>query len=69
MSGYKHTLEVVLRAEFVDLDEEVDHGRFLPKFKGKGRVRIVEISSGKFREWSGPDGRESQRVITTLCGV
>ena len=51
MSGYKHTLEVVFRAQLVDLDEEVDHDKFLPRFKEKGRVKIVEISSGKFREW------------------
>ena len=50
-SGYKYTLEVVFRAQFVDLEEEVDHDKILPKFKKKGRVRVVEISSGKFREW------------------
>lgn len=33
----------------MDLEEEVE--KFLPKFKKKGRDRIVEISSGKFREW------------------
>ena len=51
-SGYKHTLEVVFRAEFFNLNEEVDHDKFLPKFKRRGRVRIVEISSGGFREWA-----------------
>ena len=50
-SGYTHTLEVKFRAQFVDLEEEVDHEEFLPKFKKKGRVSIVEVSSGKFREW------------------
>ena len=50
-SGYRHTLELGFRAEFVDLDEEVDHQEFMPKFKEKGRVRIVEVSSRKFREW------------------
>ena len=51
MSGNKHTLEVEFRAQFVNLDEEEDHDKFLPKFKKKGRVRIVEIASGKIREW------------------
>ena len=49
--GYKHTLEVEFRAQLVNLDEEVDHDKFLPKFKEKGRVRVVEISSRRFREW------------------
>jgi hypothetical protein len=51
VSGCKHTLEVEFRAQFADLDEEVDYDGFLPKFKEKGRVRIVETSSGKRREW------------------
>jgi len=51
MSGYKDTLEVEFRAEFVDLGEKVNHEEFLPKFKERGRVRIVETSSGEFREW------------------
>lgn len=45
MSGYKHTLEVEFRTPIVELDEEVRHEKFLPKFKEKGRVRIMrEIS-------------------------
>jgi len=44
MSGYKHTLEVELRAQFVDPDGEGDYDGFLQKFKEKGRGKIVEIS-------------------------
>lgn len=50
-SGYKHTLEVELRADIVNIRGEVTHEKFLPKFKKKGRVRIVEISSGTVQEW------------------
>ena len=50
--GHKGTLEVVFQAVFVDLEnKKVNHERILPKFKEKGRVRIVETSSGNFREW------------------
>lgn len=51
-SGYKNTLEVELRAERVRVSEEVTHERFLPRFKKKGRVRIVETLSGAVRGWS-----------------
>lgn len=51
MSGCRHTLELEFRAEFVELDGKVYHKEFLPRFKEKGRVRIVEISSGRFWEW------------------
>lgn len=50
-SGYKHTLEVEFRANVVHMSNEARHKKFLPKFKEQGRVRIVEISSGKVREW------------------
>jgi hypothetical protein len=42
---------VELRAKFVAISGEVSHEKFLPKFKKKGRVRIVEISSGTVQEW------------------
>lgn len=51
LSGYRHTLELEFRVESVNLDEEECHKRFLPKFKEKGLVRVVEITSGRFREW------------------
>lgn len=46
-SRCKHTLEVEFRADTVDLGEELHHDKFLPKFKEKGRIKIVEVSSGK----------------------
>ena len=48
--GYKRKLEVEFRAPIVAVPE-IYHKWFLPKFKKKGRVRIVEGSSGKVWEW------------------
>jgi hypothetical protein len=42
VSGYENTLEVEIRAILVEPDEGVDHEKFLPKFKAKGRARVVE---------------------------
>lgn len=50
-SGYKNTMEVELRAETVTIDSKAYYKEFLPKFQEKGRVRIVETSSGTVREW------------------
>ena len=49
--GYKHTLEVEFLAYYVELDEEMDHVMFPPKFKEKGRIGTVEDLSGSFRGW------------------
>lgn len=46
MTGYKHTLEVELRAEFVEMCRDPEE--IMPKFKRKGRVRVTEIPSGRF---------------------
>ncbi|KAF9645177.1 hypothetical protein BDM02DRAFT_3120599 [Thelephora ganbajun] len=43
VSGYEHTLELELQADSVELGGE----DFLPKFKEKGLVRIIEVSSGR----------------------
>jgi hypothetical protein len=51
VSGYVNTLEVEFLANIVGPEEEADHERILPKFKEKGRVRVVEISSDRFQEW------------------
>lgn len=53
-SGYKNTLEVELRGDKVSTGGEVSHGEFLPKFKKKGRVRIVRNVSGIASEGSNP---------------
>jgi hypothetical protein len=50
-SGYANTLEVEFRAVFVEPGEGMHHEKFLPKFKEKERVRVVEVSSGRFLEW------------------
>ena len=50
-SGLKHTLEVEFQLTSAEFGEEVYHGDFLPMFKEKGRVRMVNIFSGKVREW------------------
>ena len=51
MSGTKHTLEVKFRTGVVKFDGE-EHSEFLPKFKEKGRVKIVSILTGETWEWS-----------------
>ena len=49
--GHKYILEVEFQADIVDLGGEAHHETFLPMFKEKGRVRVVEVSSGRCREW------------------
>lgn len=49
-SGNKNTLEVELQADTAEADEEGRHEKFLPKFREKGRVRIVDVSSGRLWE-------------------
>lgn len=49
-SGNKQTLEVELRTGCMVLDPLVDYGGFLPKFREKGRVRVVDRSSGQVLE-------------------
>ena len=49
--GYKHTLEVEFRANCVELGGEMRQENFLPKFREKGRVRVVEDLTGRFWEW------------------
>jgi len=52
VAGYKHTLAVEFRTKCAkELEGKVTHGKFLPKFKEKGQVRVVEVSSGKDRVW------------------
>ena len=46
-----YTLELEFRVESANFGGEECHERFLPKFKEKGLVRVVEIASGRFREW------------------
>ena len=50
-SGNKHTLEAELQIRIEEFDEEGYQVWFLPKFKEKGRVRIVAVLSGRVREW------------------
>jgi hypothetical protein len=49
-SGSRHTLEVELRLASVGFPEE-DLKQFLPKFKEKGRIRIVGVRFGGVQEW------------------
>ncbi|KAF9648089.1 hypothetical protein BDM02DRAFT_3269711 [Thelephora ganbajun] len=49
-SGYKHTLELEFRVNSVELGEEVHRKDFLPKFREKGLVRIVEVLSERVWE-------------------
>ena len=46
----KHTLEVELQVGQVAFNEE-EHKKFLPKFKEKGRVRIISASSDVIQQW------------------
>lgn len=50
-AGPTHTLEVELQVGQVAFNEE-EHKKFLPKFKEKGRVRIISASSDVTQEWS-----------------
>ncbi|KAF9645186.1 hypothetical protein BDM02DRAFT_3189917 [Thelephora ganbajun] len=52
VSGYKHTLELEFRTNFVELGDEVHCEDFLPKFQERGSVRIVEVMSGRIWGWS-----------------
>ena len=49
-AGLKHTLEVELQVGQVAFSEE-EHKKFLPKFKEKGRVRIISTSSDVIQQW------------------
>ena len=51
MLGYKHILEVELRADIVGLGGGDHHEKFLLRFKVEGRVKVVVVSSGRFQEW------------------
>ncbi|KAF9645588.1 hypothetical protein BDM02DRAFT_3119996 [Thelephora ganbajun] len=51
-SGYKHTLELEFRTNFVGLGDGVHREDFLPKFQEKGLIRIVEVPSRRVWEWS-----------------
>lgn len=46
-SGYNHTMEVELRGDIVKMGEVARSHEFLPRFKEKGRVKVVEVSSGR----------------------
>jgi hypothetical protein len=52
-SGYRHTLEVELQAEYVELKEgeSLEYQGVLPKFREKGRVSVVEIMTGSSWEY------------------
>lgn len=43
LSGHRHILEVVFRMERFGFGSEVEKREFLPKFREKGRVRVVEV--------------------------
>lgn len=44
-------MEAEFRVGFVTFGKERYHKKFLPRFKKKGRVRIVSVVSGEVREW------------------
>ena len=48
--GNKRTLEVEFRFESLASDTPVDYKKFLPKFREKGQVRVVDRSSGQVLE-------------------
>ena len=48
--GNEQTLEVEFRFEYLVSDPLVDYKRFLPKFREKGRVRIVDCSGRQVLE-------------------
>ena len=46
--GYQHTLEVEVRVvEFMSLKQGLDDEGFLPRFRKKGRVKMLEGRSGR----------------------
>ena len=46
-SGYRHTLEVEVGfAKIVEYPGRHDPANFLPEFRGKGIVTIIDVSSG-----------------------
>ena len=49
--GRRDTPEAEFQPMFVELGKEVYRGSFIPTFKEKGRVRIVEVFSDKVQEW------------------
>ena len=49
--GTRSHPEAEFQLMFVELGEEVYRGSFIPTFKEKGRVRVVEVFSSKVREW------------------
>ena len=49
--GTRSHPEAEFQFMFVELGEEVYRGSFIPTFKEKGRVRVVEVFSSKVREW------------------
>ena len=49
--GSRHTLEVEIRVGVEGFGSEEQQRRFLPKFKEKGRVRVVSTLNGEFKEW------------------
>ena len=46
--GYKHTLELEFRFDGTYFDPDLAFGGFLPKFRERGRVKILNTSSGEF---------------------
>ena len=50
MLGYGHTLELELRCEPATSGSNLDYSGFLPKFRERGRVRILDTSSGETLE-------------------
>lgn len=48
-SGYEHTLELEFRQEFecAEIDLDVGLDALFPEFRKRGRVRILEVASGK----------------------
>ena len=45
--GYKHTLELEFLFESARFDPDLDFAGLLPKFRERGRVRILNTSSGE----------------------
>ena len=50
--GSRNTLEVEFRVQSDYLGEKEHHKGILPRFKEKGRIRVVSTTSGEVREWS-----------------
>jgi len=45
--GYKHTLELEFQFASMGFDPKLGFGGFLRKFRGMGRVKILNTSSGE----------------------